>query len=89
MIVKEVTLINKLGMHARAATKFVQLAQKFRSKIIVEKDGVEINGKSILGLMTLAAPVGSKLVLKVDGEDEEEAMKALVELINNRFGEPE
>ncbi len=89
MIVKEVTLINKLGMHARAATKFVQLAQKFRSRIIVEKDGVEINGKSILGLMTLAAPVGSKLVLKVDGEDEEEAMKALVELINNRFGEPE
>ncbi len=89
MIVREVTLINKLGMHARAATKFVQLAQKFKSKVIVEKDGVEINGKSILGLMTLAAPVGSKLIIKVDGQDEKEAMEALVNLINDRFGEPE
>lgn len=89
MIVREVTLINKLGMHARAATKFVQLAQKFKSKVIVEKDGVEINGKSILGLMTLAAPVGSKLIIKVDGQDEEEAMEALVNLIKDRFGEPE
>ena len=89
MIVREVTLINKLGMHARAATKFVQLAQKFKSKVIVEKDGVEINGKSILGLMTLAAPVGSKLIIKVDGQDEKEAMEALVKLIRDRFGEPE
>ncbi len=89
MIKKEVTLINRLGMHARAATKLVQVAQRFKSRITVEANGMEADAKSILGLLTLAAPVGTKLLIKADGEDEKEAIEAIVQLIEDRFGEGE
>ena len=89
MIEKEVTLINRLGMHARAATKLVQVAQKYKSRITIEANGMEADAKSILGLLTLAAPVGTTLLIKADGEDEQEAIDAIVQLIEDRFGEGE
>ncbi len=88
-LVRDIEIINKLGFHARAAANFVKVAEKFKSEIIVKKDDVEANGKSILGLLTLGAPRGSKITLIVYGPDAEEAMNALVELINNKFGEDE
>jgi len=89
MIEKEVTLINRLGMHARAATKLVQVAQKYKSRITIEANGMEADAKSILGLLTLAAPVGTTLLIRADGEDEQEAIDAIVQLIEDRFGEGE
>ncbi len=86
---REVEIINKLGFHARAAANFVKIAEKFKSEIIVKKDDVEANGKSILGLLTLGAPKGSKITLVIYGPDASEAMDALIELINNKFGEEE
>jgi phosphocarrier protein len=80
---------NKLGLHARAAVKFVNTANRFSSDVRIEKDGNEIDGKSILGILTLAATQGSEISLKIDGEDEGAAFKALEELIHNRFGEKE
>ncbi len=87
MVEKEVEIVNKLGIHARPATSFVQLAEKFQSNVIVEKDGFEVNGKSILGMMMLVAPKGTKIKIKVDGPDEEEALRALVKLVEDGFGE--
>ncbi len=87
MVEKEVEIVNKLGIHARPATSFVQLAEKFQSNIIVEKDGFEVNGKSILGMMMLVAPKGTKIKIKADGPDEKEALKALVKLVEDGFGE--
>jgi phosphocarrier protein len=89
MIEKEVVIKNKLGLHARAAVKFVNLANRFSSSVRIIKDAMEIDGKSILGILTLAASQGTKIVLRVSGEDEKEAMKALVALINNKFDEGE
>lgn len=89
MLRQEVEIINKLGMHARAAAKLVTLAQTFASEIRVAKDGKEVNGKSIMGIMMLAAAKGNTIELIVDGEDESTAMQHLVELINNRFDEDE
>ena len=89
MLRQEIEIINKLGMHARAAAKFVTLAQTFASEIKVFKDSKEVNGKSIMGIMMLAAAKGSKIEISVDGEDEESAMQQLITLINNRFDEPE
>jgi phosphocarrier protein HPr len=89
MLHQEVEIINKLGMHARAAAKFVTLAQTFASEIKVNKNGKQVNGKSIMGIMMLAAAKGSKIEISVDGEDEESAMQQLITLINNRFDEPE
>lgn len=87
MVEKEVKIVNKLGIHARPATSFVQLAEKFKSNITVEKDGMEVNGKSILGMMMLVAPKGTKIKIKADGPDEKEALKALVKLVEDGFGE--
>ncbi len=87
MVEKEVEIVNRLGIHARPATKFVETAEKFQSNIIVEKDGFEVNGKSILGMMMLVAPKGTKIKIKADGPDEEEALKALVKLVEDGFGE--
>ena len=87
MVEKEVEIVNKLGIHARPATSFVQLAEKFQSNIVVEKDGFEVNGKSILGMMMLVAPKGTKIKIRADGPDEEEALKALVKLVEDGFGE--
>ncbi len=89
MVEKETVLVNKLGMHARAATKLVQLAQKFKSKIVVIVNGMEADAKSILGLLILAAPVGTKIKIRAEGEDEREAVEAIVKLIEDRFGEEE
>ena len=89
MLKKKITIKNKLGMHARAAVKFVNVANRFSSSVKVEKDGDEIDGKSILGILTLAAVQGTEIVLKVSGEDEDSALSALVGLINNNFLEKE
>lgn len=86
---REVTIVNRLGMHARAAAAFVKLAGRFRSKIEVEKDGVVVNGKSIMGLMMLAAARGSTVRLICNGPDAEAAAEALERLICDRFGEGE
>lgn len=82
-------IINKLGLHARAAAKFMQTAAGYTCEVLVEKQGKRVNGKSIMGLMMLAASRGSEVVITTDGEDAEVALQALVDLINNRFGEPE
>lgn len=81
------SIVNRLGLHARAAASFVQTAGKFSSDIWVEKDGVEVNGKSIMGLMMLAAEQGSSINVRVEGADSIEAMKTLQELVANGFGE--
>lgn len=82
-----VRITNKAGLHARSAAAFVQLANKFQSQIKVKKDDVEVNGKSILGMMMLGAAYGSNITIKVSGTDEERALKELRELIRNKFGE--
>jgi len=89
MVEKTVTIKNKLGLHARAAVKFVNLANRFSASVKIVKDGNEIDGKSILGILTLAATQGSEIRLVAAGKDEESALAALVELINNRFDEKE
>ncbi len=89
VIRREVAIVNRLGMHARAAAAFVKLAARFQAKVEVEKDGVTVNGKSIMGLMMLAAAHGSTVVLVCDGPDAEAAATALEELVRERFGEPE
>ena len=87
MIKKTLIIENKLGLHARPAALFVQTANKFKSDIQVEKNGQEVNGKSIMGLMMLAAGQGSAIIIKVAGEDAQEAIKKLEELILSKFGE--
>ncbi len=89
MVEKKLVLKNKLGLHARAAAKLVQLAEQFKSDIKIVKDNVEADGKSILGVLLLAAPVGSELIFRVDGEDEQEAISAIEQLIEDKFGEEE
>lgn len=89
MIEKQVTIVNKLGLHARAASKLVTLASNFASDVRLSKDGQTINGKSIMGVMMLAASQGTTLVLSVDGDDEQEATARLERLIQERFGEDE
>lgn len=85
----EVRIVNKLGLHARAAAKFVSLASTFASDVELEKDGKRVNGKSIMGVMMLAASQGSVLGLHVEGEDEHEASRQLIDLVNGYFGEGE
>ncbi len=89
MITKEVTIANKLGMHARAAAKFVNLASSFSSNVELKKGQRRVNGKSIMGVMMLAASKGSTLTLYISGTDEAEAAERLAQLINDRFGEGE
>ncbi len=84
---EEFTIINKLGLHARASALFVKTASQFSSEVKVGRDGVEVNGKSIMGIMMLAAAKGSVIQVKTEGEDEERAMVVLGELIRNGFGE--
>lgn len=87
MVNKEIEIINKLGLHARAAAKLVSLASKFTSEVQLQKNNQEVNAKSIMGVMMLAASQGTRLELFVSGEDEQEALDAIIELINDRFGE--
>ncbi|MGB9774289.1 MAG: HPr family phosphocarrier protein [Bacteroidota bacterium] len=88
MIEREVTIRNRAGLHTRPAATLVKLAAKYKSDFFIYKDGVEINGKSIIGVMTLAAEQGSKMLLRFEGEDEEEAAAAIVALFEEGFGEP-
>ncbi len=87
MIEREVTIKNRTGLHTRPAATLVKLAAKFKSEFFIYKDGLQINGKSIIGVMTLAAEQGSKLLLRFDGEDEEDAANAIVELFEKGFDE--
>ena len=86
-VTKDVTVINKLGIHARPAALFVKVANKFSSNITVEKDGEQVNGKSIMGLMMLAAACGSKLTLIAEGRDSENAVRELEQLFEQKFNE--
>lgn len=87
MIKKEFKIKNKTGLHARPAALLVKTTGKFKSNIFISKDGFEVNGKSIMGVMTLAAEPGSVIEVTIDGEDENEAMQALKDLIVNDFYE--
>jgi phosphocarrier protein len=87
MIEREVTIKNRTGLHTRPAATLVKLAAKFKSDFFIFKDGLQINGKSIIGVMTLAAEQGSKLILRFNGEDEGEAANAIVELFEKGFEE--
>lgn len=89
MIKTTITISNKLGLHARAAAKFVAQASKFLSELQVKKQNQTVNGKSIMGVMMLAANKGTELELIFDGNDEEEMRDAMVALIDNKFGEGE
>jgi phosphocarrier protein HPr len=84
---RSVKIRNKLGMHARAAVKFVQLANHFQSDVHVIKNGEPVNGKSIMGLLTLVAAWGSEIVVSASGSDSEQAVNALIALVENGFGE--
>jgi len=81
------TIRNRLGLHARAAALLVKTANRFSAEVTLEKDGVEVNGKSIMGILMLAASKGTKITLKADGKDAAHAMQALGKLIENKFGE--
>ncbi|MCF6353866.1 MAG: HPr family phosphocarrier protein [Candidatus Polarisedimenticolaceae bacterium] len=89
MIEQSVTIVNKLGLHARAAAKLVTCASWFVSSVQLDYNGQVVNGKSIMGVMMLAAAKESELLLRVEGEDEAEAAEALTALIADRFGENE
>ena len=89
MVQKKITVKNKLGLHARAAVKLVNLANRFISSVTIEKDGNIIDGKSVLGTLTLAATKGSSITLRITGKDEEIALESLVALINDKFHEDE
>jgi len=89
MLTEAIPIINKLGLHARAAAKFVSLASQFPCEIEVERNNRRVNGKSIMGVMMLAAAKGSEITLHITGEDEDKALSALKTLVNNRFGETE
>jgi len=89
MLESSATIINKLGLHARAAAKLVSTASAFSSKVKISFNGKEVDGKSIMSVMMLAAAQGSEIVLKVDGDDEQRALDAILELINDYFGEGE
>ena len=89
MLSQEVTIVNVLGLHARAAAKFAALANQFESDITVRRGDRGVNGKSIMGLMMLAASKGTQITLDINGHDEAEMRQALVDLIENRFEEGE
>ena len=89
MLKQEIEIINKLGLHARASSKLTQTASQFSSEIWIEKNGRKVNAKSIMGVMMLAAAMGSSITLETNGADEQAAMSALQALINDYFGEGE
>ncbi|MGB1173349.1 MAG: HPr family phosphocarrier protein [Marinobacterium sp.] len=89
MIEKNVTIINKLGLHARAAAKLIGVTGKFGCDIKITKDGKTVDAKSIMAIMMLAATQGTDLIIQTDGDDESAAMDAVIEIIDNRFDEDE
>ena len=89
MLQREIEIVNKLGLHARASAKLTQMAGQFTAEVWISRDGRKVNAKSIMGVMMLAAANGSVVTIQTDGPDEAQAMTALVSLINERFGEGE
>jgi phosphocarrier protein len=89
MIQHEIEITNKLGLHARASAKFTQLAARYKSDIFLTRNARRVNGKSIMGVMMLAAGKGARITLEADGADEQDAIGALSALINDKFGEGE
>ncbi|WP_020177457.1 HPr family phosphocarrier protein [Methylopila sp. M107] len=89
VVSRELPIINKRGLHARASAKFVQTVEKFRSRITVSRAGETVGGTSIMGLMMLAAGIGTTIEIAADGPDAEEAVEAITALLANRFGEEE
>lgn len=87
MIREDVTIVNALGLHARAAARFVQLAGRFRSKVRVTRDGRQVDGKSIMGILLLAAAKGAVITISADGLDEADALQSLAALVRTGFGE--
>ena len=87
MVEREIQVTNKLGLHARPAAMLVQTASKFKSEIWLKKEDIEANAKSILSVMMLAAEVGSRVIIKAEGEDEEEAIETLARIFEEKFGE--
>ncbi len=87
MAERAVKIQNRLGLHARAAALFVQTATKYRADVTLEKDGVEVNGKSIMGLMMLAAAKGSEVIVRASGPDEQDALDTIAALIMDKFHE--
>ncbi|MEO8159633.1 MAG: HPr family phosphocarrier protein [Betaproteobacteria bacterium] len=86
---QEIEIVNKLGLHARASAKLTQMAGQFTAEVWISRDGRKVNAKSIMGVMMLAAAKGSLVVIEIDGPDEVQAMAALIQLINDKFGEGE
>jgi phosphocarrier protein HPr len=89
MIQQEISISNKLGLHARASVKLTKMASSFQSDIWISKGGRRVNAKSIMGVMMLAAGLGATVTLEIEGTDEQEAMTALAELFEDKFGEGE
>ena len=87
MVERTVQILNKNGLHARPAAEIVKLAAKYTSEITISRDGTEVNGKSIMGVMMLAAECGASVRLRADGTDAEQAIDAIATLIANKFGE--
>jgi phosphocarrier protein HPr len=87
MVERRVTVVNAHGIHARPAAEIVKAAARFTSNIVLVKDGLEVNGKSIMGVMMLAAECGSEVIIRADGADADAALDALAELIASKFGE--
>lgn len=87
MITKKITVLNKLGIHARPAAQFVRIASRFQADVTVEKDDERVDGKSIMGLMMLAVGCGAEITVTAEGPDEEETLAALEELVAKKFGE--
>lgn len=89
MIKKTINVQNRLGLHARPAAMIVTTASKYQAELFITKDGMRVNGKSIMGVMMLAAEMGSELLLELDGPDEENAMADIIRVIESKFGEGE
>ncbi|MFZ6760600.1 HPr family phosphocarrier protein [Undibacterium sp. Ji50W] len=89
MIQQEIEIVNKLGLHARASAKFTQTASKFKAEVWLTRNNRRVNGKSIMGVMMLAAGKGSKVLLETEGADEQACFDAIVSLVNDKFGEGE
>lgn len=87
MIKRSLVIQNKYGLHARPAAKFVEIASKYQSQVMLSKDGIEVNGKSIMGVLVLAAEKGSKIEISINGKDEEEAIEALAGLLEGKLDE--
>lgn len=88
-LIREIRITNKLGLHARAAARFVSIASRFRSEIRIKRGSKEVNGKSIMGLLMLAACCGTELLILARGQDAQEALATLAELVDGHFGETE